>query len=87
MVIEEDSENGELLLFSRNFQSTHCLLSSGQMHIATLSLNYMVRWLIYIIPLAALLQHLICGNILAGMIDSTMSNLYAVSSMINYRYG
>jgi hypothetical protein len=44
VVIEDDSENGELLLFSRSFfQHTYRLLSSRQMHLATLSLNYTVR--------------------------------------------
>ena len=47
MVVEEDSENGELLLFSRNFQDTHLLISSRHIHLATLSLKYTVRWLIY----------------------------------------
>ena len=43
VVVKEDRENGELLLFSRSFQSTHRLLSSGQMHLATLSLYYTVH--------------------------------------------
>jgi hypothetical protein len=79
VVVEEDSENGELLLFSRSFRNTHRSLSSRQMHLATLCLNYTQCAGLFIIPLAALLQHSICGNISAGEIDS-MSNLYVMSS-------
>ena len=47
VVVEEDRENRELLLFSRSFRNTHRLLSSPQMHLPILSLNYMVYWLVY----------------------------------------
>ena len=69
MVIEEDSENGELLLFSRSFQNTHHLLSSHQMHLATLSLNYTVRRLIYY-PIGSLAPAL---DLSAGENDSSLA--------------
>jgi hypothetical protein len=47
VVVKEDRENRELLLFSRSFRNTHRLLPSRRMHLATLSLNNMVRRLIY----------------------------------------
>jgi hypothetical protein len=38
VVVEEDRENGELLLFSRSFRNTNRSLFSRQMQLATLSL-------------------------------------------------
>jgi hypothetical protein len=87
-VVKEDSENGELLLFSRNFQDTHCSISSCQMHLATLSLKYTVHRFIYYPILAASLQHSIL-NLSAGEIDSSLAYLMYMQclvSMINYRY-
>ena len=69
MVVKEDSEKGELLLFSRNFQDTHRSISSHQMHLATLSLNYMVRRLIYY-PMGSLAPAL---DLSAGEIDSSLA--------------
>ena len=88
VVVEEDSANGELLLFSRNFQDTHRSISSCQMHLASLSLNYMVRRFIYY-PIGSLTPAL---HLLAGEIDSSLayqgtSNLHAMSSKYDtYRY-
>jgi hypothetical protein len=68
VVVEEDSENGELLLFSRNFQDTHRSISSRQMHLATLSSKYTVRRLIYY-PIGSLAPAL---DLSVGEIDSSL---------------
>ena len=70
VVVENDSEKGELLLlFSRNFQDTHRSISSSQIHLATFSLKYTVRWLIYY-PIGSLAPAL---DLSAGEIDSNLS--------------